>query len=73
MSRDTMLTKLMAVGASDKANGSIEGFGIAKSILFFAQHSYEIRSGSTRLWGQGGEFEMEEIAESESASAGFSI
>ncbi|MCX7164779.1 MAG: ATP-binding protein [Rhodocyclales bacterium] len=58
MDQDTLLNVLLCMGGSKKPDGSIGGFGYAKAILFFAHHSYSIRTGSLRIDGSGGEYRL---------------
>jgi len=46
------------MGGSKKPDGAIGGFGYAKAILFFAHHSYSIRTGNLRVDGSGGEYRL---------------
>lgn len=61
MSEDILVNKFLALGGSFKANGNTGGFGVAKSILAFAQRSYTICTGNIRLTGVGSEYEIERI------------
>lgn len=58
MDEDTLLNVLLCMGGSRKLEGSIGGKGWAKAILFFAHHSYTIRTGSLRVDGSGGEYRL---------------
>lgn len=58
MDEDTLLNVLLCMGGTRKLDGSIGGKGWAKAILFFAHHSYSIRTGNLRIDGSGGEYRM---------------
>lgn len=58
MDEDTLLNVLLCMGGSRKLEGSIGGKGWAKAILFFAHHSYRIRTGNLRIDGSGGEYRL---------------
>ncbi len=60
MDEDTLLNVLLCMGGSRKLEGSIGGKGWAKAILFFAHHSYTIRTGNLRVDGSGGEYRLAE-------------
>lgn len=60
MSKDTLLKRFLAIGGSFKANGGTGGFGVAKNLLAFAQHSYTIHTGNIMLEGIGSEYEIDE-------------
>lgn len=65
MTKDILINKLLALGESGKnfTEGSIGGFGKAKIILYYAHAQYEIRSGSLKVTGCGGDYQLEENAE----------
>lgn len=58
MDEDTLLNVLLCMGGTRKHEGSIGGKGWAKAILFFAHHSYRIRTGNLRVDGSGGEYRV---------------
>jgi hypothetical protein len=58
MDEDTLLNVLLCMGGTRKLEGSIGGKGWAKAILFFAHHSYSIRTGNLRVDGSGGEYRL---------------
>lgn len=59
MSLDIILNKLLALGESGKDMvTSVGGFGKAKILLYMAQESYEICSGSIKVVGCGGDFDI---------------
>lgn len=59
MSRDTLENVFFALGRTTKTGGdSIGGFGRARIILCFAQHSYRIHTGRVLASGQGGEYSI---------------
>jgi len=61
MSRDVLVDKLLALGGSAKAAGSVGGFGKAKEILYFCHDSYQIETGTFAVLGRGAEYEIDEI------------
>lgn len=56
MSGDVLLNRLMAMGGSEKGTGGTGGFGVAKAILFFSQHSYTVSSYGGTIRGTAGEY-----------------
>lgn len=58
MNKDVLQNVLLALGGSKKPDGSIGGFGYAKSLLFFAHKRYSVRTGHWLVDGIGGEYEM---------------
>lgn len=64
MSRETLETKFMAVGGSQKANGAAGGFGVAKLILAFAHKSYAIRTRDIFVTGSNDSYEIAPCADS---------
>ena len=61
MDRATLVGKLMALGESGKSfeDGSVGGFGIAKSLLYMCHLRYEIWTGNLHLVGCGGDYQLE--------------
>lgn len=60
MSEDILINKLMAIGESGKCfAGSVGGFGKAKTLLYFAHESYEVRTGTLEMRGSGSEYSLE--------------
>ena len=59
MNADTLESKFMAIGGSDKPNGGTGGFGVAKLILAFAQLDYLIRSQDICAKGSGAGYSVE--------------
>jgi hypothetical protein len=59
MDQDTLENVLLCMGGSRKPAGSIGGFGIAKAILFFAQHAYTIQTRDLLVQGSGGEYRLQ--------------
>lgn len=60
MTEEVLVNKLLALGETGKNfEGSIGGFGKAKVLLYFAQVSYTIRTGTLLVRGSGGEFTLE--------------
>jgi hypothetical protein len=64
MDRDTLENVLLCMGGSRKPAGSIGGFGIAKAILFFAHHAYNIQTRDLTVQGSGGEYRLQIDGES---------
>jgi len=59
MSSEILTEKLLCLGASGKDfKGSVGGFGKAKEILYFAQKSYSIRTGSLQVEGSGAGYNL---------------
>lgn len=58
MDRNTLINVLLALGGSKKPDGSIGGFGYAKSLLFFAHNSYYVRTQNWFVAGTGGDYEL---------------
>lgn len=63
MSRETLETKFMAVGGSQKASGAAGGFGVAKLILAFAHKSYTIRTSNILVSGRNDTYEIASCAD----------
>lgn len=60
----TLEHKLLSLGGTGKdGSSSIGGFGKAKTLLYFAHDSYEIKSGSIVVRGSGGDYEVGVYAE----------
>jgi hypothetical protein len=59
MNAETLETKFMAVGGSEKPDGGTGGFGVAKLILAFAQKSYSIRTQTICAAGKGQKWGLE--------------
>ena len=59
MTLHTMETVLLALGCSAKADDDsvVGGFGMAKNIILLAHSSWEVRSGTNRVYGMGGTYE----------------
>lgn len=61
MTHDILCDKLLALGGTGKAfAGTVGGFGIAKSLLYFMNKSYVIRTGTLRVHGSGANYDLEE-------------
>lgn len=62
MTREILVDKLLALGASGKDfnAGAVGGFGKAKVILYFCHQSYKIESGNLVVEGQGGNYTLTE-------------
>lgn len=58
MDEQTLESKFMAIGGSEKPNGGTGGFGIAKLILAFAQKDYSIRSRDILAEGSGAAYRV---------------
>jgi len=57
MDLETIENKLFALGGTGKGfEGTVGGFGKAKTLLYFAQESYEIVTGNLRIKGSGGDY-----------------
>ena len=58
MDENTIENKLLTLGESGKTgdNSSVGGFGKAKTLLYFSQDSYTIRSGNNIVTGTGGDY-----------------
>lgn len=65
MTEDTVINKLFALGSSGKdfGNGSVGGFGVAKTILYFAHKSYRIRTGNLLVEGAGAHYDISTVDE----------
>lgn len=61
MSRDILVTKLLALGGSGKNfQNAVGGFGKAKEVLYYAHKSYQIHTGSHVVNGSGAGYNIEE-------------
>ena len=59
MSKEVLVGKLLALGASGKDfAGTVGGFGKAKEILYFCHMSYTIHTGSLLVQGCGGSYNL---------------
>lgn len=59
MDQDTIENKLFALGGTGKGfDGTVGGFGKAKTLLYFAQRQYFIRTGQLMVRGQGGDYQI---------------
>lgn len=62
MSRQVLEDVFFALGRSTKSGeNSIGGFGRARIIICFAQHSYTIRTGNLLVEGAGGQYTITEM------------
>ena len=62
MSREILVTKLLALGGSGKNfNETVGGFGKAKEILYYAHKSYEIHTGNLLVRGSGAGYDLSEV------------
>ena len=60
MTEEILVGKFLALGESGKRfHNSCGGFGKAKTLLAMAHESYSIRTGSLRVTGSGGSYELE--------------
>lgn len=60
MTEEILVGKFLALGESGKRfNNSCGGFGKAKTLLALAHEHYTIRTGSLRVTGNGGSYELE--------------
>ena len=63
MSRDTIETVYMRLGASTKRDeAGIGGFGRARILTCFSQRAYRIRTSNLVVTGEGGDYEIRETA-----------
>lgn len=58
MGQDVLLNKLLVLGGSEKAAGSVGAFGKAKELLFFSWEWYRIRTREWEVTGHGAEFQI---------------
>lgn len=56
MDERTLTEVFLALGGSQKEDGSIGGFGYAKNLLCFAHKNYAISTGHQRVEGAGGDY-----------------
>lgn len=61
MSLDTIQNKLLVLGGSKKASGSVGAFGKAKELLFFSWPKWEILTRGLRLEGKGPEYSLNKV------------
>jgi hypothetical protein len=61
MDEKTLLDKFLCLGGTTKDSGdSVGGFGVAKVVIALAHKSYRIDTGTCRVSGAGGDFEIEQ-------------
>ena len=60
MTKEILVSKLLALGGSGKnfGSGSVGGFGKAKEILYYAHKSYEIHTGTHLVQGSGAGYNL---------------
>lgn len=58
MNLDTIQNKLLVIGGSAKADGSVGGLGKAKELLFFSHPHWTVVTNHHTIKGQGGEYEI---------------
>jgi len=58
MDKDTIENKLLVLGGSKKAEGSVGAFGKAKELLFFSWARYEIDTLEWKVRGSGAEYSV---------------
>lgn len=58
MTLDIIQNKLLVIGGSYKAEGSVGGLGKAKELLFFSHPEWTISTNDHTIVGQGGEYEI---------------
>ena len=56
MDYDTLKNKLLVLGGSKKAEGSVGAFGKAKELLFFSWMRYEIHTNEWTVRGEGADY-----------------
>lgn len=62
MSEDTIVNVLLALGESAKSGeDSVGGFGMAKNLILLAHESWSVISGSTKVFGVGGNYEVDSL------------
>ena len=61
MDKETLLHKLLALGGSQKDEGSTGGFGKAKELLYFCWASYMVHSHEHLVFGYQGEYTYVEL------------
>jgi hypothetical protein len=64
MTMDILMNKLLVLGGSHKAEGSVGAFGKAKELLFFSWESYTIRTGNILVEGTGADYSITEMQDS---------
>jgi hypothetical protein len=61
MDEETLLGKFLCLGGTTKVSGDVVGgFGLAKVVIALAHKSYQIDTGTCRIIGSGGDFEIEQ-------------
>lgn len=63
MSREVLEGKLLTLGETTKGDDETGGFGVAKTILYFAHIGYTIHSGNTKVCGNGGSYDVHIVEE----------
>lgn len=63
MTLDILKNKLLVLGGSHKASGSVGAFGKAKELLFFSWEYYTIQTGNLLVEGKGAEYTITETPE----------
>lgn len=58
MDKNILVNKLLCLGGSHKEEGSVGGFGYAKTLLFFAHKNYTIQTKNFRVEGSGGSYNL---------------
>src|SRR4051794_22417171 len=55
MTRDVLCNKLLNLGGSGKnfSDGCTGGYGVAKSLIYYSQENYRIRTGTLLVEGRG--------------------
>jgi len=61
MDERVLLNKLLVLGGSEKAAGSVGAFGKAKELLFFSWKSYKIRTQNWLVTGRGADFKLQRL------------
>lgn len=56
MSHGVLTDVLLCLGGSMKVEGSVGGFGVAKTLLLFAHRQYSIWTGNNYVEGSGGDY-----------------
>ena len=62
MDEETILTRLLVLGGSKKAEGSVGAFGKAKELLYFSWSRYWIETRNLEVKGRGADYEVREVA-----------
>lgn len=60
MDKDTITERFLTLGGTHKLEGSVGGFGVAKSIIAFAHKSYKIRTNNIEAIGCGADYNINE-------------